>query len=141
MFHSMTTPPKSNTATWGREESMDGGVYDRRAPGSIRFTRTRSDVGRVGTLSRMHRAARVGTWVGGAVVVLALSKVHARYVVDPSYDFTGSSRLAWALGYVLLLGLAAYTVGLPDAPRTLRDAASRSVAMFSASSLGSTVPD
>lgn len=81
----------------------------------------------------------MGTWVGGAVVVLALSKVHARYVADPSYDFTGSSRLAWALGYVLLLGLAAYTVGLPDAPRTLRDAASRSVGAALLAALGVSV--
>lgn len=68
----------------------------------------------VGSLLWMHRAARVGTWCVGAGVVLLLSKLHARYVADPPYDFTGSSRFAWALAYSLILGVAAYVVGLPD---------------------------
>ena len=58
--------------------------------------------------------ARIGTWFVGAGAVLLLSKVHARSVADPPYDFTGSSRFAWAIGYCVILGVAAYAVGLPD---------------------------
>ena len=69
----------------------------------------------------MRRLARVLSLGGGAAVVLALSKVHARYVADPHYDFTGSSRLAWAGAYIVLLMVSAYALGLPDQPRNRRD--------------------
>ena len=68
----------------------------------------------------MHRAARFGTWIAGPAVVLLLSKVHARYVADPPYDFTGSSRFSWAFAYAVVLGFAAYSFGLPDQTRSLR---------------------
>lgn len=84
----------------------------------------------------MHRAARVGTWVGGGVVVLAMSKVHARYIADPPYDFTGSSRFAWAIGYVVLIGVATYSLGLPDVPRNGRDAVARSIGATLIAALG-----
>ena len=69
----------------------------------------------------MRRLARVLSLGGGAAVVLALSKVHARYVADPRYDFTGSSRFAWAGAYIVLLMVSAYALGLPDQPRNRRD--------------------
>ncbi|MFN8050425.1 MAG: sugar transferase [Acidimicrobiales bacterium] len=70
----------------------------------------------------MRRAARLLSIGGGAVAVLALSKVHARFIALPHYDFTGSSRFLWALGYSLFLALAAYALGLPEQPRNRRDA-------------------
>ncbi len=66
----------------------------------------------------MLRAARLVSLMGGTAAVLALSKVHAAYVADPSYDFTGGPRLRWAIPYICLIGLATYAVGLPDRPRT-----------------------
>ena len=62
------------------------------------------------------------SFLGAAGVVLGLSKVHAAYVADPAYDFTGSSRFAWAIGYILLLWIAGYGFGLPDLPRSAREA-------------------
>ena len=87
----------------------------------------------------MHRTARVGTWVGGFVVVLAMSKLHARYVADPPYDFTGSTRFAWAIGYILLLGVTAYALGLPDQPRSIRASALRASLAGAIAALGVSV--
>ena len=70
----------------------------------------------------VRRAARILSFLGALVVVLGLSKVHAAYVADPPYDFTGSFRFAWALSYVLLLSIGSYGVGLPDLPRSSKDA-------------------
>jgi lipopolysaccharide/colanic/teichoic acid biosynthesis glycosyltransferase len=67
-------------------------------------------------------------YVGIVVVVLGLSKVHARYIADPPYSFTGSSRFAWALAFIVLLGIAAYGVGLPDLPRSTRQGLKSAVA-------------
>jgi len=66
----------------------------------------------------MLRAARLLSLLGGAISVLALSKVHAAYIAEPAYDFTGGPRVWWALPYILLLALTTYAVGLPDQPRT-----------------------
>ncbi len=52
-------------------------------------------------------------------LVGGLSKIHA---VGKGYDFTGSSRFAWALAYVLALLTAAYSFGLPEIPRSWRSA-------------------
>lgn len=59
-------------------------------------------------------------YVGVVVCVLGLCKAHA---LVHEYSWSGSSRFAWSLGYVLLLCLAAYSVGLPDQPRHRRAAA------------------
>ncbi len=61
--------------------------------------------------------------VGPLLVTLALSKVHAAKIADPPYDFTASLRLPWALTFAVLLTISAYGVGLPDLPRTGRQAA------------------
>jgi len=76
----------------------------------------------------MRRAARPLLYLGIAGVVLGLSKIHARYVADPPYSFHGSSRFAWAIAFIVLLALAAYGVGLPDLPRTARQALLSSIA-------------
>ncbi len=60
---------------------------------------------------------------GGIVLaVLGLSKVHATWVADPAYDYTGSFRFAWSIAYAVLLVVAAYGTGLPDLPRSTRGA-------------------
>jgi lipopolysaccharide/colanic/teichoic acid biosynthesis glycosyltransferase len=61
-----------------------------------------------------RRVAPVLQYGGILGAVFGLSKVHA---VVHGYDFTGSSRLGWAVAYVVLLGLATYGAGLPDLPR------------------------
>ena len=66
----------------------------------------------------MRRAARLLLYLGAAVAVLGLSKYHAAEIGH--YDFTNSFRFAWSLIYIVLLGLAAYAVGLPDLTRGSR---------------------
>ncbi len=68
----------------------------------------------------MRRAARYLSLFGPLLVVLAFSKVHAAVVADPPYDYTSSFRFAWSLGYALVLGIAAYGLGLPELARTRR---------------------
>lgn len=68
----------------------------------------------------MLRLARWSLFLGTAVVVLGLGKVHAEYL--GFYDFTGSFRFSWSLAYVLLLCVTAYGVGLPDLPRNVYQA-------------------
>jgi lipopolysaccharide/colanic/teichoic acid biosynthesis glycosyltransferase len=75
-----------------------------------------------------RRVARASVYIGIVVVVLGLSKIHARYVADPPYSFTGSSRFAWALAFIVLLGVTAYGVGLPDVPRSTRQGLKSAVA-------------
>ncbi|MBX3285085.1 MAG: sugar transferase [Actinobacteria bacterium] len=70
----------------------------------------------------MRRTARLLSFFGAVGAVLVLSKVHAAWVADPTYDYTGSFRFAWSLGYSAVLGLAAYTWGLPDVSRGPRRA-------------------
>lgn len=60
-----------------------------------------------------RRTARVAWPLGTAAIVLAFSKVHA---VWHEYDFSGSTRFAWALGFILLLWVVGYAFGVPDAP-------------------------
>src|SRR4051794_17206013 len=62
----------------------------------------------------MRRLARALLYAGSAVAVLGLGKIHA---VRHTYDFTGSSRFAWAIAYIVVLCIAAYGVGLPDLVR------------------------
>lgn len=57
---------------------------------------------------------------GLAAIVLGLSKYHATYVDERTYDFTESTRLGWAIGTILLLIAISYAVGLPDPPRGSR---------------------
>jgi lipopolysaccharide/colanic/teichoic acid biosynthesis glycosyltransferase len=59
---------------------------------------------------------------GPFVVVLGLSKYHARIIANPPYSFTGSSRLPWALAFIGLLLVASYAVGLPDGRSSRRGA-------------------
>jgi lipopolysaccharide/colanic/teichoic acid biosynthesis glycosyltransferase len=67
----------------------------------------------------VNRWGRIAMYTGIAVVVGGLCKAHA---VVHEYSWSGSSRFAWSIGYVLLLSLAAYSVGLPEQLRTRRGA-------------------
>lgn len=58
-------------------------------------------------------------YTGVFVVVGGLSKAHA---ATHEYSWSNSTRFAWSLGYVALLCVAAYSVGLPEQPRTRRGA-------------------
>jgi lipopolysaccharide/colanic/teichoic acid biosynthesis glycosyltransferase len=70
----------------------------------------------------MRRAARPLLYLGIVGAVLGLSKIHARFIANPPYVFHGSPRFAWAIAYIVLLAVAAYGLGLPDLPRTARQA-------------------
>jgi len=67
----------------------------------------------------VNRWGRIAIYAGVVVCVVGLCKLHA---VAHEYSWSGSSRFAWSLGYVVILCLAAYSVGLPDQPRTRRGA-------------------
>lgn len=58
-------------------------------------------------------------YAGVVVCVAGLCKAHA---IAHEYSWSGSSRMAWSVGYVLLLCVAAYSVGLPEQPRSRRGA-------------------
>jgi lipopolysaccharide/colanic/teichoic acid biosynthesis glycosyltransferase len=88
----------------------------------------------------MRRTARVLSYGGGAAAVLTLSLVHASLIAETPYSFTGTSRFGWAIGYSVLLGVATYAVGLPDQPRSARQAAWLAVVAASIAALGVSVP-
>ncbi len=79
-----------------------------------------------------RRFAFFVNYAGIAMVVLAFSKAHATWVAERPYDFTQSFRLPWALVFVAFLSAAAYSVGLPDVPRRMRQivAASLTAVVF-----------
>jgi lipopolysaccharide/colanic/teichoic acid biosynthesis glycosyltransferase len=83
----------------------------------------------------VRRVTLLLSFLGAAGVVLALSKIHAAYVADPGYDLTDSSRFAWALSYVVLLWVAGYAFGLPDLPRTAREATAVSAAVSASAAI------
>jgi len=85
-------------------------------------------------LSRLAPAALYG---GIAVAVVGLSKLHAAEV--GTYDYTGSPRLVWSLAYISILAIAAYSVGLPDVPRTRRAAVLSAVMAAGVGALGMSV--
>jgi lipopolysaccharide/colanic/teichoic acid biosynthesis glycosyltransferase len=70
----------------------------------------------------VRRLARPLLYAGLLAIVAGLAQVHARLVADPPYDVTGTFRFGWTVAYVLLLGVAVYGAGLPDLPRTNRQA-------------------
>ena len=73
-------------------------------------------------------------YAGVIAVVLGLSKYHAEFIGD--YDFTNSTRFAWAFAYIGLLCVAAYGLGLPEVPKTLRSRLPTSLMASGAGALG-----
>jgi hypothetical protein len=88
----------------------------------------------------MRRIARLLSLGGGAIAVLVLSLVHASYIAEPPYSFTGSFRFSWAIGYSLVLGVTTYAVGLPDQPTSRRQAAWLAVVAVAIAAFGVSVP-
>ncbi len=84
----------------------------------------------------VRRAARYLSFVGPLLVVLALSKTHASQVADPPYDYSGSARFGWSLGYAAALSLAAYGIGLPDTGRSWRQVVGQAVLASAAAAIG-----
>ena len=84
----------------------------------------------------MSRPGRLALYLGTAVAVVGMSKLHA---VEYGYSWSGSARFAWSLGYVVLLCITAYACGLPEQPRTLRSAFLASVAAAALASLAVSV--
>ncbi len=82
----------------------------------------------------LSRLAPGALFSGIALAVIGLSKVHASEL--GTYDYSGSPRFAWSLAYVGILAVAAYSLGLPDVPRTRRSAVITAVAAASAGALG-----
>lgn len=70
----------------------------------------------------MRRAARPLLYLGIVGAVVGLSLYHARVIADPPYSYTGTFRFGWSLLYIGLLILTAYGFGLPDLPRSPRQA-------------------
>ncbi len=84
----------------------------------------------------MSRPGRLALYLGTAVAVVGMSKLHA---VEYGYSWSGSARFAWSLGYVVLLCITAYACGLPEQPRTLRGAFLASMAATALASLAVSV--
>jgi len=87
----------------------------------------------------LKRLSRLLLYVGIIGSVLGLSKIHAAYVAEPPYSFTGSFRFAWAIAYMAVLAIAAYGVGLPDLPRTVRSALLSALGASAGAALGMSV--
>jgi lipopolysaccharide/colanic/teichoic acid biosynthesis glycosyltransferase len=83
----------------------------------------------------VRRATLLLSFLGAPAIVFALSKVHAAQVAEPAYDFTGSSRFAWAVSFIALLWIATYAFGLPDLPRSVREAVGVSAAVSASASI------
>jgi len=79
----------------------------------------------------LSRLAPSALFTGIAVAVVGLSKLHASQL--GTYDYSGSSRFAWSLAYMAILAVAAYSLGLPDVPRSRRSAV---ISAFAAAAVG-----
>ena len=86
----------------------------------------------------MRRLARLAVNAGTAACVLGLGATHA---LAHGYSMTGSSRFAWSLGFVLALAVAAYGFGLPDVPRTRRQAIAAAVGATAGATASISVPE
>ena len=82
----------------------------------------------------MRRAARPLLYAGVLIVVFGLAVVHARFIGH--YSFAGTSRFAWTVAYAAVLCVCAYGFGLPDVPRSRREALGPAVG---AAFLGATI--
>jgi lipopolysaccharide/colanic/teichoic acid biosynthesis glycosyltransferase len=70
----------------------------------------------------MRRAARPLLYVGIVACVLSLAKIHARFIGHYALQTTDPSRLVWTIGFVGITAIASYGAGLPDLPRSHRQA-------------------
>jgi lipopolysaccharide/colanic/teichoic acid biosynthesis glycosyltransferase len=70
----------------------------------------------------VRRTARWWLYAGIVAAVVGLSLVHARSIAEPPYSYTGTFRFGWSILYIVLLAVTAYAFGLPDVPRTQKQA-------------------
>lgn len=75
----------------------------------------------------MLRVARSALYLGIIATVVLLSVFHARLIAEPVYSYTGTFRFGWSIVYIVVLAVTAYGFGLPDLPRTPRQALLTSV--------------
>ncbi len=87
----------------------------------------------------MRRLSRVLLNLGIAMIVVGLSLYHARSIADPPYSYTGTFRFGWSIFYIIILALAAYGFGLPEIPRTPRQALTRALGSALVAALGISV--
>ena len=83
----------------------------------------------------MRRTARPLLYLGIIGSVVGLSLYHARVIADPPYSYTGTARFGWSIFYIVLLAVTAYGFGLPDLPRSPRQALVTSVGAVTAGAL------
>lgn len=76
----------------------------------------------------LRRVARPLLYLGIVAAVLGLAKVHAAYIGEYVLHSTEPSRLSWTIGYIGLLVVASYGAGLPELPRTTRQAITSALA-------------
>ncbi|MFN2607211.1 MAG: sugar transferase [Acidimicrobiales bacterium] len=84
----------------------------------------------------MRRLARPLLFAGIAAAVLGLAQAHA---LAHGYGLVDSSRFAWTLAYVALLGLCAYGAGLPELAGTRRAVVATTVGATAAAAFGVSV--
>ncbi|MBX3314772.1 MAG: sugar transferase [Actinobacteria bacterium] len=65
-----------------------------------------------------RRFSLLATFAGPILVVIGMSKVHAAWVAERPYDYTGSFRFAWSIAYIVILLVTTYGLGLPDLARS-----------------------
>ena len=75
----------------------------------------------------MRRVARPLLYVGTVAIVLGLAKIHARYIGHYVLHSTEPTRLTWTLTFLALLLVTSYGAGLPEMPRTRRQAITSAV--------------
>jgi lipopolysaccharide/colanic/teichoic acid biosynthesis glycosyltransferase len=76
----------------------------------------------------IRRATRPLLYLGIVAAVLGLAKIHARYIGHYVLHTTQPSRLVWTIAYIGILAVASYGAGLPDLPRSRRQALTSSIA-------------
>src|SRR5262249_50638297 len=69
-----------------------------------------------------RRLARPLLYLGTVAIVLGLAQIHARFIGHYVLHSTEPARLGWTVGFLGLLVLASYGAGLPELPRTGRQA-------------------
>lgn len=76
-------------------------------------------------------------YLGVIAIVFGLGEWHGRNV--GGYQFVDTSRFGWAIAYVSILCVAAYGLGLPEVPRTLRSRLPTSLLAAGGGALGISV--
>jgi len=84
----------------------------------------------------LRRFARLLQYAGIVAAVVGLSKLHASAIAANSYDYTTSARFGWSMVYIVVLGVAAYGLGMPDLPRSPRQALAGAVGAAALAALG-----